>query len=69
MKMSTRNILKEGNKMTNTFRYLPDTKQDQEEMLSFLNVSSIDDLFEDIPKEIRLEGELNIPEADPEPPC
>ncbi|MFL6518479.1 MAG: glycine dehydrogenase, partial [Bacillus sp. (in: firmicutes)] len=53
--------------MTNTFRYLPDTKQDQEEMLSFLNVSSVDDLFEDIPKEIRLEGELNIPEAVPEP--
>jgi len=67
MKLSTRHILKEGNKMTNTFRYLPDTKQDQEEMLKFLHMSSIDDLFEDIPKEIRLEGELNIPEAVPEP--
>ncbi|MGX9134351.1 aminomethyl-transferring glycine dehydrogenase subunit GcvPA [Rummeliibacillus sp. JY-2-4R] len=53
--------------MTNTYRYLPDTKQDQEEMLSFLNVSSVDELFEDIPHSIRLEGELNIPDADPEP--
>ena len=53
--------------MTSTYRYLPDTKQDQEEMLAFLNISSIDELFEDIPAEIRLKGELNIPEADPEP--
>ncbi|WP_227937806.1 aminomethyl-transferring glycine dehydrogenase subunit GcvPA [Alkalihalobacillus deserti] len=53
--------------MTNTYRYLPDTKQDQEEMLSFLNVNSIDDLFKDIPADIRLDGELNIPKAVPEP--
>lgn len=53
--------------MTNTYRYLPDTKQDQEEMLAFLNVASIDDLFEDIPSDIRLDGELTIPKADPEP--
>ncbi|WP_332631731.1 aminomethyl-transferring glycine dehydrogenase subunit GcvPA [Halalkalibacter flavus] len=53
--------------MTATFRYLPDTKQDQKEMLSLLNVNSVDDLFEDIPADIRLEGELRIPKADPEP--
>jgi len=53
--------------MTNTYRYLPDTKQDQEEMLAFLNMSSIDELFEDIPSDIRLAGELNIPKAIPEP--
>ncbi|MDQ0256405.1 glycine dehydrogenase subunit 1 [Evansella vedderi] len=53
--------------MTATFRYLPDTEKDQKEMLSLLNVHSIDDLFEDIPVDIRLEGELNIPKADPEP--
>ncbi|MCM3728434.1 aminomethyl-transferring glycine dehydrogenase subunit GcvPA [Neobacillus cucumis] len=52
--------------MTSTYRYLPDTKQDQEEMLAFLNMSSIDELFEDIPAEIQLQGELNIPKADPE---
>ncbi|MFC0470504.1 aminomethyl-transferring glycine dehydrogenase subunit GcvPA [Halalkalibacter kiskunsagensis] len=53
--------------MTNTYRYLPDTKQDQEEMLAFLNISSIDELFEDIPSDLRLDGELNIPKAVPEP--
>ncbi|MGG0287366.1 aminomethyl-transferring glycine dehydrogenase subunit GcvPA [Peribacillus butanolivorans] len=53
--------------MTATYRYLPDTKQDQEEMLKFLNISSIDELFEDIPAEISLQDELNIPEAVPEP--
>ena len=53
--------------MTSTYRYLPDTKQDQEEMLAFLNMSSIDELFADIPAEIRFQGELNIPMADPEP--
>ncbi|WHY03188.1 aminomethyl-transferring glycine dehydrogenase subunit GcvPA [Neobacillus sp. DY30] len=52
--------------MTSTYRYLPDTKQDQEEMLSFLNISSIDELFEDIPAEIQLKSELNIPAAVPE---
>jgi glycine dehydrogenase subunit 1 len=59
--------MKERNKMTATYRYLPDTKQDQDEMLDLLNVSSIDELFEDIPAEIRIEGELNIPAAVPEP--
>ena len=68
MKVSTKHLsMKERNKMTNTYRYLPDTKQDQEEMLAFLNISSIDELFEDIPSDIRLDGELNIPKAVPEP--
>lgn len=49
-----------------TYRYLPDTQQDQEEMLAFLNISSVDELFEDLPSEIRLNSELNIPDAVPE---
>ena len=53
--------------MGNTYRYLPDTKQDQEEMLAFLNVQTIDDLFADIPPEIRLNEPLAIPNAIPEP--
>ncbi|MBS4216176.1 aminomethyl-transferring glycine dehydrogenase subunit GcvPA [Neobacillus rhizophilus] len=53
--------------MTSTYRYLPDTKQDQEEMLALLSISSTEALFEDLPEEIRLDGELNIPEAVPEP--
>ncbi|WP_175639026.1 aminomethyl-transferring glycine dehydrogenase subunit GcvPA [Metabacillus schmidteae] len=59
--------MKERNNVTATYRYLPDTKQDQEEMLSYLNVHSIDDLFKDIPTDIRLDEELEIPKAIPEP--
>lgn len=66
--MNIKHLLMKGrNNMTATYRYLPDTKQDQEEMLKFLNISSIDELFEDIPAEISLQDELNIPEAVPEP--
>ena len=53
--------------MTNTYRYLPDTEQDKKEMLDFLGLSSIDELFEDIPAKVRLKGELDIPDADSEP--
>jgi glycine dehydrogenase subunit 1 len=59
--------MKEKNNMANTYRYLPDTEQDKKEMLDFLGMSSIEELFEDIPSELRLKGELTIPEADPEP--
>jgi len=53
--------------MTSTYRYLPDTEQDKQEMLEFLEVSSVGALFSDIPKEIRLHNHLNIPESIPEP--
>ena len=53
--------------MTNTYRYLPDTEQDKKEMLDFLGLSSIDQLFEDIPANLRLKGELDLPAADSEP--
>ncbi|KAB2489491.1 aminomethyl-transferring glycine dehydrogenase subunit GcvPA [Priestia endophytica] len=49
--------------MTASYRYLPDTNQDQKEMFSLLNISSVDELFEDLPTEIRLERELNIQPA------
>lgn len=49
--------------MTNEFRYLPDTKQDQAEMMETLQIHSIDELFQDIPKSIRLQEELSLPEA------
>lgn len=41
-------------------RYLPLTEADKKEMLSTIGVSSINDLFSDIPKEVRFEGDLNI---------
>lgn len=53
--------------MASTYRYLPDTAEDQKEMLDFLHVSSIEELFTDLPEPIRLKEELRIPEAMPEP--
>ncbi|WP_035051833.1 aminomethyl-transferring glycine dehydrogenase subunit GcvPA [Carnobacterium pleistocenium] len=47
----------------NEFSYLPDTEQDQKEMLDTLEIGSIDKLFSDIPAEIRLTEELSIPQA------
>lgn len=49
--------------MGNDFRYLPDTQQDQKEMLAALKISSIAELFADIPADIRLTEDLAIPAA------
>jgi len=45
------------------FRYLPDTEKDQKEMLDALEISSVDELFSDIPAEIRLTEDLPISQA------
>ena len=37
-------LRKVRHKVTVTYRYLPDTKQDKEEILAFLNMSSINEL-------------------------
>lgn len=42
--------------------YIPNTLQDQEEMLSTIGVSSIEELIADIPRELRLKRALAIPE-------
>ena len=44
-------------------RYLPMTEQDQKEMLETIGVSSIDELFSDIPEKVRFQGLYNIKEA------
>lgn len=41
-------------------RYLPMTEQDQQEMLKTVGANSIEDLFKDIPEEIRFKGELPV---------
>ena len=41
-------------------RYLPMTEQDQQEMLATVGLDSIDDLFKDIPEEIRFKGDLPV---------
>jgi len=44
-------------------RYLPMTEQDQKEMLKSVGVSSIDELFADIPAAIRFKREYNLKPA------
>ncbi|MDZ5712145.1 aminomethyl-transferring glycine dehydrogenase subunit GcvPA [Jeotgalibacillus haloalkalitolerans] len=44
-------------------RYLPMTEQDQKDMLKTIGVSSVEELFEDIPEKVRFKGELNIKPA------
>ncbi|WP_206107078.1 aminomethyl-transferring glycine dehydrogenase subunit GcvPA [Paenibacillus favisporus] len=41
-------------------RYLPMTEQDQQEMLETIGVSSLEDLFKDIPDEIHFKGDLPV---------
>ncbi|MDQ0256277.1 glycine dehydrogenase subunit 1 [Evansella vedderi] len=45
------------------FRYLPMTEQDQKAMMDTIGINDLEELFDDIPKEIRFKGELNIEEA------
>jgi glycine dehydrogenase subunit 1 len=43
--------------------YIPHTEEDRKEMLATIGVDSIDELFREIPDNLRLKGELNIPSA------
>src|SRR5699024_9020531 len=42
------------------FRYLPMTDADQKEMLDTIGVDSTEELFSDIPKSVRYDGQLNL---------
>lgn len=44
-------------------RYIPNTEQDVKDMLEVIGVSTIDDLFMDIPEELRFQGDLNFHKA------
>lgn len=46
-----------------TFKYFPHTEDDLKEMLSVCGVSSLDELYCELPESIRFRGEYNIPEA------
>lgn len=50
-----------------TFRYLPMTDQDKKEMLETIGIETTEDLFQDIPEEVRFKGRLQIEEALSEP--
>lgn len=49
------------------YRYLPMTEQDKKEMMTAIGIDSIDELFQDIPEQVRFKGELAITDAIPEP--
>ncbi|MCG7336363.1 aminomethyl-transferring glycine dehydrogenase subunit GcvPA [Sporosarcina sp. ACRSM] len=44
-------------------RYIPMTETDQAEMMKTIGISSIDELFADIPEKVRFKGEYNIKKA------
>lgn len=45
------------------FPYIPVTHEDEKEMLSSIGLNSLDDLFSDIPENIKLKRALNLPEG------
>ena len=44
-------------------RYLPMTETDKQAMLETIGVTSVDELFSDIPEKVRFKGEYNIKKA------
>ncbi len=44
-------------------KYLPHTEEDIRQMLERIGVSSIDDLYNDVPEEVIFKGEYNIPSS------
>ena len=43
--------------------YVPNTKEQRQDMLKAIGLSSMEDLFVDIPQEVSLKGELEIPQG------
>ena len=41
--------------------YIPNTAQQQQEMLQAIGLRSLEDLFADIPDSIRVQGTLDLP--------
>lgn len=50
-----------------SYRYLPMTDRDRQEMLDMLGIANVEELFVDIPEAVRFQGELAIPAALSEP--
>lgn len=45
------------------FRYLPNTEKDRAEMLEVIGASDIMDLFADIPAQVRIDEQMDLPES------
>nr|WP_312216539.1 aminomethyl-transferring glycine dehydrogenase subunit GcvPA [Clostridioides sp.] len=48
---------------TNKFKYIPATSEDKDKMLSVVGLKSTEELFSDVPKEVRLLRDLNLDKA------
>ncbi|WP_028545294.1 aminomethyl-transferring glycine dehydrogenase subunit GcvPA [Paenibacillus taiwanensis] len=53
--------------MKQKHRYIPMTEQDQAEMMKVIGISSVEELFHDIPEAVRYQGTLPMSEALDEP--
>ena len=42
------------------FPYIPNSKLDEKKMLDSLGMNSLEELFKDIPEDLRLKGKLNL---------
>ncbi len=47
--------------------YVPNTSEEQQAMLASMSLSSMEDLLQPVPEEVRLRRDLDLPEALPEP--
>lgn len=45
------------------YPYIPNTKDDEKEMLKAIGVDSVKDLFSDIPEDVKLNRDLDLPES------
>ena len=45
------------------FKYFPHTEQDIKDMLARVGVKSLDDLYADVPEQIRFKGDYDLPES------
>ncbi|TMW73772.1 aminomethyl-transferring glycine dehydrogenase subunit GcvPA [Alteribacter natronophilus] len=46
-----------------THRYLPMTEKDLQEMMEVIGIDSVEELFSDIPKNVRFQGDMNVEKA------
>ncbi len=49
--------------MNSLFKYFPHTEEDLQEMLAACGVSSLDELYSDVPDSIRFKGDYELPDA------
>lgn len=49
--------------MSEKYSYLPDTEKDRQEMLETIGASSVEELFSEIPEEVRMRESMKVPNA------